>query len=128
MNQIVYVVVDIENENLIGVYNEYEDALHSLEGYNSPDVSITPVLVDAAPDYERPLTYSENDMEGAVDTELELAYAAKVAEMEDYEYEYEDEEDEDDEELTDEELNAARDFIEAVELIIDHYLDTHYNE
>ena len=111
MNQIVYVVVDKKDENLIGAYNEYKDALETLRSFNSPTVSITPVLVDAAPDYCRYLLFDENLIDERTKDEIELAQAVEVVEDEDEDEDYDDDEyDEDEDEEDDEEEDVIPDF------------------
>lgn len=86
VNQVVYVVVDKNDENLIGTYNEYEDALKTLEDYNASTVSITPVLVDAAPDYGRRLIYDDELMDAYTKSEMFLAENSEEEEEEEEKY------------------------------------------
>ena len=110
MNQIVYVVANVNDETIPGVYNEYEDALAAIKDINSPDVSITPVLVDAEADADRIMCYDEDDVEEATSDEIDLAINPY---NEDEDEAYEDEDDEDDED-EDENEDEDEDPIESM--------------
>ena len=119
MNQIVYVVADVKKEVVIGVYNEYKDALATLPDNNSKSVSITPVLVDATPDASREMCYNEEDVIDS--TEIEIEFAAEIeAEEDEDEDEYNDYDgdyggdDEDEDELYDEDEEDRPDPLEIL--------------
>lgn len=128
MYQMVFVVNDKYAQRIIGVYNEFPDALQAAKDYTKGnytgyEISITPVTVDLDNPLNDARTYCINEQQvaNAMQDELDLAYedwqdAEVENEVEDEdENEYEDDddeaedEDEDDaeatEELTDEEAD-----------------------
>lgn len=80
LNQVVFVVVDKEEEKVLGVFNEYEDAkrvalklVHAY--YDGTEISITPVLVDRMNWGEdtRQLWLNEAEVVDALQEEIDLA-------------------------------------------------------
>ena len=80
LNQIVFVVMDNYEEKVLGVYNEYKDAVQLAEAaekdfYEDDVITITPVLVDTVnivPD-SRKLYWNEQDVVDALQEEIDLA-------------------------------------------------------
>ena len=141
MNQIVYVVMNSESATIYGVYNDENDAIAVATGtwVNAPEVTITPVLVDARPTTDNEncesaeeLRDSVNDIFEWMQDEGEEVYDLEVEdedEDEDEEYEYSDEEEDEDEdesegEITYESLHAAVDLvISALKDMLEDYED-----
>lgn len=105
MNQVVFVVNDRKEKKILGVFNEYEDALQVAldvpSTYKGDEVSITPVLVDMVNVLSDARKYwlNEQDVVNAVQEEIDLASPIEEDEDEE-EDEWEDDwdEEEDDEE------------------------------
>lgn len=99
MNQVVFVVNDRKEKKILGVFNEYEDALQVAldvpSTYKGDEVSITPVLVDRVNVLSDARKYwlNEQDVVNAVQEEIDLASPIEEDEDED-----EDEDDWDDDE------------------------------
>lgn len=80
LNQIVFVVMDNYEEKVLGVYNEYKDAVQLAEAaekdfYDDDVITITPILVDTVnivPD-SRKLYWNEQDVVDALQEEIDLA-------------------------------------------------------
>lgn len=130
LNQIVFVVMDNYEEKVLGVYNEYTDAVQLAEAANKDfyiedTITITPVLVDTVninPD-SRKLYWNEQDVVDALQEEIDLALPYEEEEEEEEEEddwdEDEDEEeddwdDDDDDEDEDEEEETPDDPIESM--------------
>lgn len=102
MNQVVFVVNDRKEKKILGVFNEYEDALQVAldvpSTYKGDEVSITPVLVDRMNVLSDARKYwlNEQDVVNAVQEEIDLASPIEEDEDED-EDEWEDDWDEEDE-------------------------------
>lgn len=116
LNQIVFVVMDHCEGRILGVYNEYTDAVQLAEAaekdfYEDDFITITPVLVDTVninPD-SRLLYYMEQDVVDALQEEIDLALPYE--EEEDEDEEDDDDWDEDDDE---DEEEAPADPIESM--------------
>ena len=80
LNQIVFVVMDNYEQKILGVYNEYTDAVQLAEAanknfYAEDTITITPVLVDTVninPD-SRKLYWNEQGVVDALQEEIDLA-------------------------------------------------------
>ena len=80
LHQIVFVVMDNYEQKVLGVYNEYTDAVQLAEAadktfYTEDIITITPVLVDTVninPD-SRKLYYTEQNVVDALQEEMDLA-------------------------------------------------------
>ena len=130
LNQIVFVVMDNYEEKVLGVYNEYKDAVQLAEAaekdfYEDDVITITPVLVDTVnivPD-SRKLYWNEQDVVDALQEEIDLALPYEEEEEEDDDYdedEDEDAEDDDwDEDDDDEEEETPDDPIESMIVMCD---------
>ena len=115
MNQIVYVVMNSESATICGVYNDMEDAVAvATTGWvNAPEVTITPILVDARPVSDNTNCECVSDLQDEVASLLEW-----VEEEGEYVYDLEEEdkgeeydEDEDEDEDNDNTLRAAIDIV-----------------
>lgn len=107
LNQIVYVVIDHEEEKVIGAFNDYTTAkrvaydMNNLTYYGS-EISITPVLVDTVNGVTNSRQYylTEQEVLDATQEEMELVLPCNKDEDEDdnpideNEDEYEDEDEE----------------------------------
>ena len=116
MNQIVYVVINAETEDLFGAYNTKEQAYEALSLCNSESVSVTPILVDDSNVAPRPLVYNNADLEQAERNEIYQALGDRP------EDEYEDDEDWDEDEDEDEEV-TAEDILRLIAAAIYAYVD-----
>lgn len=111
MYQMVFVVNDKYAQKIIGVYNEFPDALEAAKAYtrwsySGYEISITPVTVDLDNPANGARTYCINEQEvvDAVQDELDVAYDDYLDNEEaEAEAEAEDDEDEDEDEYEDEE-------------------------
>lgn len=81
MYQMVFVVNDKYAQQIIGVYNEFPDALkvakdYTKGSYTGYEISITPVTVDLDNDANGARSYALNEQEvmDAVQDEMDLAY------------------------------------------------------
>lgn len=147
MYQMVFVVNDKYAQRIIGVYNEFPDALEAAKAYtrwsySGYEISITPVTVDLDNQVNGSRTYCINEQEvvDAVQDELDVAYddylnneEAEAEDEDEDEYEDEDEsedEDEDEDESEDEEEDDEEDEDEdeeedeTVDDIIDDAVET----
>jgi hypothetical protein len=122
MNQVVFVVNDRKEKKILGVFNEYEDALQVAldvpSTYKGDEVSITPVLVDRVNVLSDARKYwlNEQDVVNAVQEEIDLASPIEEDEDED-EWEEDDDDDEEDEENKEEDEELPSDE-EVMNLII----------
>lgn len=131
LNQIVFVVMDNYEQKVLGVYNEYTDAVQLAEAankdfYTEDIITITPVLVDTVnivPD-SRKLYYTEQGVVDALQEEIDLALPYEEEEEEDDDWdedEWDEDEDEDDDEDEDEdeEEETPADPIESMIVMCD---------
>lgn len=110
LNQIVFVVMDNYEEKVLGVYNEYKDAVQLAEAaekdfYDDDVITITPILVDTVnivPD-SRKLYWNEQDVVDALQEEIDLALPYEEEEEENDDWDEDDDDDEDDDEDDDDE-------------------------
>jgi len=142
MYQMVFVVNDKYAQRIIGVYNEFPDALKAARNYTKGnytgyEISIIPVTVDLDNPANGARSYALNEQEvmDAVQDEMDLAYEDYVgeteteAEDEDVDEDDGDDWDEDDpeaeaeeeEELTDEEIDDL--IVDAVDELAEKMAD-----
>ena len=108
LNQIVFVIMDNYAERILGVYNDYTEAVQVAEAankdfYTEDVITITPVLVDTVNivPVSRRLYWNEQDVVDALQEELDLALPYEEEEEEEYEEEYDEEEEEEEEDEVD---------------------------
>ncbi len=109
MYQMVFVVNDKYAQRIIGVYNEFPDALKAAKDYTKGnytgyEISITPVTVDLDNPANGARSYALNEQEvmDAVQDEMDLAYDDWIGSANEPEAEAEADEDEDEDEYVDE--------------------------
>ena len=126
LKQVVYVVVDNEEQKILGVFNDYVNAkkvaydMNKLE-YDGSEISITPVLVDAINpnDESRQMWTTEQEVINATQEEVNLAMP--VNEDDDNDYEEDDDYDEDNDWDEDEDEDTLPPDIDLFELIMRIY-------
>jgi hypothetical protein len=133
LHQIVFVVMDNYEQKILGVYNEYTEAVQLAEAankdiYTEDTITITPVLVDTIninPD-SRALYWNEQDVVDALQEEIDLAAPYEEEEDEedeededDWEWDEDEFEDEDEEEEEDDDEETPADPIESMIIMCD---------
>ena len=131
LNQIVYVVIDHEEEKVIGAFNDYTTAkrvaydMNKLY-YDGSEISITPVLVDTVnwTTDSRQYYLTEQEVLDATQEEIDLARPNEDEDEEEDEEEDEDiwddeDEDEDDDENDDDDDESHLPVLEAIEEMSD---------
>lgn len=137
MYQMVFVVNDKYAQRIIGVYNEFPDALNAAKNYTKGnytgyEISITPAVVDLDNPANGARGYCLNEQEvmDAVQEELDVAYDDWTGSANKAEAEAEDDEDEDEyvDEDSDDDADDPEDEPEEDEEDVDDLIDDAIDE